>query len=115
MIKNGAQLYEIIGKSIKDKRKSKKLGQEELAKVISLSRSSLSNIEIGKHQPSIYTIYEIAVALECALTDLLPSIEVYESSTSPIDEQFKDIFNSLPENISKNNRDILKAILRKDD
>ena len=101
MANKGIHLYELIGKNIKDKRKSKKLGQEELANVISLSRSSLSNIEIGKHQPSVYTIYEIAIALECAITDLLPSIEIYEQTTLSIDEQFKDIFNSLPENISR--------------
>ena len=115
MANKGIHLYELIGKNIKDKRKSKKLGQEELANVISLSRSSLSNIEIGKHQPSVYTIYEIAIALECAITDLLPSIEIYEQTTLSIDEQFKDIFNSLPENISRKNRDLLKEILRKDD
>ncbi|MEP5941770.1 hypothetical protein, partial [Maribacter dokdonensis] len=65
--------------------------------------------------PSISTIYEIAIALECAITDLLPSIKVYEEATLKIDEKYKDIFNSLPENISRKNRNIIKEILRKDD
>ncbi|MDY8136918.1 helix-turn-helix transcriptional regulator [Aquimarina sp. 2201CG5-10] len=106
-------LYETIGNNIKRIRKSKKLGQQELAKKISLSRSSLSNIEIGNHQPSIYTIYEIALALKCQIEDLLPSLKIYTTSTV-IDKKYRDIYNSLPENISEKDLNILKGFLKKD-
>ncbi len=111
---NHNNLYASIGKKIKDSRKQARLSQEALAKKISLSRSSLSNIEIGKHQPSLYTLYELALALNCEIQDLLPSIEDYKS-VSEIDEKYSKIFYSLPEDSSKKTLSILKEILKKDD
>ncbi len=111
---NHYNLYVSIGKKIKDARKKARLSQEGLAKKISLSRSSLSNIEIGKHQPSLYTLYELALALNCEIQDLLPSIEDYKSK-SEIDEKYSKIFYALPEDSSKKTLSILKEILKKDD
>lgn len=106
-------LYESIGNNIKMMRKIKKLGQQDLAKKISLSRSSLSNIEIGNHQPSIYTIYEIILALECKIEDILPSLEKYKTSIT-IKEKYLDVFNTLPENISEKDLSIFRKLLKKD-
>lgn len=103
-------LYEAIGGNISMLRKKKKLGQKKLAELISLSRSSLANIEIGNHQPSIFTIYEIALALDCEIIDILPSIDKYKAS-SLIDEKYVDIFNSL--NTSEKNILIFKKLLKK--
>ena len=105
---------EKIGENIKELRKKKKLGQEDLANLISLSRSSLSNIEIGNHQASIQTIYEIAVALNCNLIDILSSIDDYRQVFNlPFDKEYVDIMKSLPNNISKKNISIIKELLSK--
>lgn len=73
-------LYKYIGSRIKKIRKNKKVDQVYLSNKINLSRSSISNIETGKHQPSILIIYKIAHALDVKITDLLPSVESYKSS-----------------------------------
>lgn len=112
---NIKELYELIGENIKENRKYNSMGQKDLANRISLSRSSISNVEIGIHQPSIYTIYEIALALNCEIKDLLPSIENYKSSRNLLEDKYSDIFKSLPNDISKNNLSILKQILESDD
>ena len=103
-------LYETIGSNISVLRKRKNLGQKKLAELISLSRSSLANIEIGNHQPSIFTIYEIAQALDCEINDILPTKDMYKAS-SAIDEEYIEIFNSL--NTSEKNILIFKKLLKK--
>jgi transcriptional regulator with XRE-family HTH domain len=89
------------------------LGQQQLAQLISLSRSSLANIEIGNHQPSIFTIYEIALALDCEIGDILPSKDRYNTSANTIDEKYVEIFNSLPDSMSEKNLLIFKKLLEK--
>tara|TARA_R110002049_G_scaffold45305_8_gene132249 strand:- start:4707 stop:5054 length:348 start_codon:yes stop_codon:yes gene_type:complete len=115
MSNRGDFLYDTISKNIKELRKAKGLGQENLAELISLSRSSISNIEIGKHQPSIFTIYEIAIALGCKITDLLPSMDTYQSSLGTIDKKYQTILDSLPQDKSKKSLLIINEILKKND
>ncbi|WP_271768757.1 helix-turn-helix transcriptional regulator [Aquimarina algiphila] len=107
--------YKRIGSNIKELRKLKKVGQEDLAGMISLSRSSLSNIEIGNQQPTLHAIYEISIALDCDITDILPSIKDYKSATSQIDEKYVDLLNSMSDSGNKKTLNVLKEILRKDD
>lgn len=106
------KFYKGIGKNIKEWRKLKKIGQEDLADKISISRSSLSNIEIGNHQPTIHVIYEIALALDCDITDILPSLNLYKSSQTQIDKKYEDIINSLPTSNNKKTLNVLKEILK---
>ena len=108
-------LYEILGENIKKIRRSRKVSQIELAKIVSLSRSSISNIESGVHKPSLFTIYEIAIALDCEIETILPSIDSYKTSTIYIDKKYTDILNSLPNEISKKNLTLLKEILQQND
>ncbi|AEE19463.1 helix-turn-helix domain-containing protein [Dokdonia sp. 4H-3-7-5] len=112
---NDTFLYEYLGGNIKNLRKSRKLSQEELASFISLSRSSVANIESGYHQPSIHVIYQIAVVLECKITELLPSIDSYKKSKVEIDEKFSEILDSLPNKMSKKNLTFLKSIITDDE
>jgi len=112
MEKNISILYQAIGKNIKNIRKKKKVGQEVLANLISLSRSSISNIEIGKHQPSIHTIYEIALALDCKVSELLPPMEQLDNSNYYIDPKFTKILDALPKDISFKSINILKELLK---
>ena len=108
-------LYEILGENIKKIRRLRKVGQSELAKIISLSRSSISNIESGVHKPSLFTIYEIAIALDCEIEAILPSIDSYKTSTIFIDKKYTDILDSLPNEISKKNLILLKGILKENE
>ncbi len=106
-------LYKTIGGKISVRRKEKGMGQQKLADLISLSRSSLANIEMGNQQPSIFTIYELCQSLECEITELLPSLESFVTSTTIIDEKFVDIYNNLLDQTSEKNLLIFKKLFEK--
>ena len=50
----------------------RKLTQEALASLVSLSRTSIANIERGRQQLLLHHFYQIAKALTVDPTDLLP-------------------------------------------
>lgn len=112
---NHTFLYEYLGANIKKIRKARKVSQKELSESVALSRSSIANMESGLHQPSIYTIYEIAVTLDCELDDLLPTIDSYGKSLVKLDEKYSTVLNSLPNKISKKNLTFLKGVISDDD
>lgn len=57
----------LLGKRIKELRKSKNLTQEKLAELINIETGSLSAIESGRHFPSLPTIERMAKALDMEL------------------------------------------------
>jgi transcriptional regulator with XRE-family HTH domain len=46
--------------------------QRDLAKAAGLTQVTISNIEIGKHEPEDYTKFRLAKALECTVDELFP-------------------------------------------
>lgn len=75
--------YEVLGKTIRDIRKSRKLSQEVLSGLAGIARSHLSMIENGTIHANIETVWRIAFAL-----DILPSelFRIIEESTENIEE-----------------------------
>lgn len=74
----------LLGKRIKELRKSKNLTQEKLAEMINLETTTLSGIESGRHYPSLPTIEKIAQNLNVDIYSLfdydhLQSISVLKS------------------------------------
>lgn len=65
--------YPEIGTRIRDRRK-KHLGktQEEVCKLIGISRASLANIEGGNQRIYAHQLYSVAEVLEMDIEDLLP-------------------------------------------
>jgi len=63
-------LYQSVGKNIREIRKSKGLTLEELAEKVNRDWSYLSQIERGKSIPSIETVFLISNALEIPLESL---------------------------------------------
>lgn len=61
-----------IGEQIKEMRESKNFTQEELARKIHISRTTLSNIESGKHGTVLIKLYDIARILETEIIKFLP-------------------------------------------
>ncbi len=65
-------------RSIKNKleaiRKDKKIGQEELAKAMSVSRQTISSLENGRYNPSIILAFKIAKYFDL----LIEEIFIYE-------------------------------------
>ncbi len=60
----------LLGKRIKELRKSCNLTQEKLAELINIETTSLSGIESGRHFPSLTTIEKIANNLNVELKSL---------------------------------------------
>ncbi len=108
-------LCNAIGINIKKLRRKKKVGQAELAKQIYLSRSSLSNIEIGNQQPTLKAIYEIAIALKCDISDILPSTSEYQSLVDNIDGELIELLNKNTKSNNPKTIGVLKEILSNND
>ena len=64
--------YRRLGENIRRCRKRSKLSQETLAKLIGLTRTSLTNIENGRQHPPLHTLCEIAEKLRVDIKELLP-------------------------------------------
>jgi transcriptional regulator with XRE-family HTH domain len=65
-----ASIYEKLGSRIRELRKQQHLSQEELAAKAKLDLTSVSEIESGLRNPSLKTLYKIALALRVPLTEL---------------------------------------------
>ena len=59
-----------LGDKIQRVRKSQKINQEELASKAGIQTATLSNIERGETDTSVYTIFKIASALRIHIKEL---------------------------------------------
>ncbi len=66
-----AKFNKLVGNQIRELRIQKKLTQAELANKIGKDYQSVQRIELGKMNPTIFYLYEIAQALEISLSELL--------------------------------------------
>ena len=65
-------IYAMFGDRIRELREKKKYTQEELARKVDLSRTSITNIEKGRHRVLLHQVVELAEALDAKPTDLMP-------------------------------------------
>jgi transcriptional regulator with XRE-family HTH domain len=65
------EFYKWLGEYLRDLRKLKKQTQEEICKSYHLARSSLANIERGRHVISAYNLYLLLQILDVPLESLL--------------------------------------------
>jgi|SRR5579883_6448 len=74
-MRDGAELnefYRQLGEGIRRARKQRKLSQDALAKLVGLTRTSLTNIESGRQHPPLHTFCDIVEQLKVEFADLLP-------------------------------------------
>lgn len=64
--------YVALGRQIRQARESKRTTQDDLALKVSLTRTSIINIEKGRQQVLVHTLADIAGALGVGILDLLP-------------------------------------------
>lgn len=60
-----------IGQNIRDIRESKGISQQKLAAECNFEKSNMSRIEAGNTNPTIYTLYKIALAMDVEIHELL--------------------------------------------
>ena len=63
--------YVLLGKRIRSLRKKHKLTQEQFAELIDRSSAFVGHIERGTRKPSVETLCEIAVKMNCSMDELL--------------------------------------------
>lgn len=66
------KFYDELGANIQKHRKGRDLSQDALAKLVGLTRTSLTNIEKGRQHPPLHTLCEIAEQLKVDVSELLP-------------------------------------------
>lgn len=68
-----SEILKKVGKRIKEVRESKGLSQVELVGKMQgeIDPTNISRIESGRTNPTIYTLYRIAEALEIKVTELV--------------------------------------------
>lgn len=78
-----ANLYEFIGKRIADARRRSRprMSQARLASQVKLSRTSIVNIECGRHRIQIHVLYEIARVLVTDARQFLPAAQAEAPSS----------------------------------
>jgi putative transcriptional regulator len=68
---NKIELQKLVGKRIVQLRTEKGWSQSDLARACEKDRQSIERIENGRVSPSLYSLYEIALALEVRLEELV--------------------------------------------
>lgn len=68
-----SELLKKVGKKVQELRNEKGMKQVDLAAKVQgdIDTTNISRIESGRTNPTIYTLYRIAIALEVSLTDLI--------------------------------------------
>ena len=72
LIKERRHLYEVFGQRVRKARKACKLTQEELAARVTMTRTSVTNIEKGRQKLLLHTLFDLASALEVPVAQLIP-------------------------------------------
>jgi transcriptional regulator with XRE-family HTH domain len=75
------ELYAKVGERIREARLDRQLSQGQLGRRVSLTRASISNLELGRQKLLLHTLYDIAVALGVQPSALLPPL-----SLGPVEE-----------------------------
>lgn len=69
---NETKLYRLIGKTIREIRRSEKLTQAELAKILNLTRTSITNIEQGTQKLPLHILYRFCLRFRLSIDEILP-------------------------------------------
>jgi transcriptional regulator with XRE-family HTH domain len=77
---NQRQFYAEVGRRIRLARKACTLTQESLASRVSLTRTSITNIEQGRQKFPLHMLAELADALQVAPTALLPDAPAHQDA-----------------------------------
>jgi transcriptional regulator with XRE-family HTH domain len=105
-------LYYMIGNRIKSLRTERSLSQEDLSLQLNLSRASISNIELGRHQIPLFLLYELSLFFKIDIHDLIPSIEDIQSNLNSNNPELSKILDTQNLDLSQkaNLENILNSI-----
>jgi transcriptional regulator with XRE-family HTH domain len=64
-------MRKLVGRNVMRIRRRKRLTQEQLAEISGFSQQYISSLEQGRRNPTVITLYELAVALGVSHVDLV--------------------------------------------
>jgi len=82
------KFYVEFGRRVRRAREKIGLTQEALATLVSLTRTSITNIEKGRQKIVIHTLVDLATALKTSCTNLLPE-QGLSPDEKPIEQWLK--------------------------
>lgn len=89
--------YEAIGKRIKAGRKRIGITQEDLAKHLGLSRTSICNIEVGRQALTIDHLHELTKLFSCSADEILGFVKPIVSEIRDENSRLKNQINRIIE------------------
>lgn len=90
-------IYRVFGTRLKALREDKDVTQEELAKRVDLSRTSITNIEKGRQRIMLHQLVDLADALDAKPSDLMPAIEKPEPLRADVAAMIDALKREAPE------------------
>jgi transcriptional regulator with XRE-family HTH domain len=76
-------MRKLVGQNVRRIRQKRRLTQEMFADISGFSQQYISSLEQGRRNPTVITLYELAVALEVSHLDLLRPLRKRRSMNSP--------------------------------
>jgi transcriptional regulator with XRE-family HTH domain len=74
---------------LKEFRQKAGISQQELAYIVGLKASAVSNYEQGTREPNIETLAKIAIALDCSVDDLIDFKKIHDEISEEILEMIQ--------------------------
>lgn len=101
------QLYREFGRLLRARRKDAHLTQDDVASKVGLVRTSITNIERGRQQVTLHTLYALADAVGVPPEDLMPRKSILLEDAAELEKKLGKVV--LPEE----NKDWIRRIVSK--
>lgn len=96
-------LYVAVGQNIRKAREKRGLTQAELASAVSLTRTSITNVERGRQRLLLHTLCDIAAALAVTPSDLIPESMHYIEPG--------ELEQEIPQDLSVDEREWIRSVV----
>lgn len=95
------RLYSMIGEQLKSHREQRDMTQAELAQLVGLERTSITNIERGKQKLPLHVLFGICDSLGVSASDVLPRVEEISEAPQLAHVSFGSYEGSVPPGIAR--------------
>src|SRR5580698_6733402 len=94
---DGKLLYELIGRRIREVRdqREEQMSQQQLADILGLTRTSVTNIEQGNQKITLEALYKFCNHFKIEVKDLLPRVDMVMSAGESVDVEVGDKWHKL--------------------
>ena len=99
-----------FSKRLKNLRNEKDISQEELARLLNVSRTSVTNYELGRNEASAQVLNKLSEIFNCSIDYLLGKTDIRYPQEIEIDDM-QIAFASGIKGLNKENQETLKNII----